>query len=132
MHEVPVERSGTYLFLCTIKCNHMRYTSRDVISLTYRSLLRKIRNYELSDNNAWELDSDNRWHFHFIIALPRAPYFKRLQKEGWTIHFQSFPLDDYPKIINYLKKINQHPAHLDNLDIESQAYNNLILFQDDV
>lgn len=132
MRVAPVERSGTFLYLCTVKCNHMQYTSRHKISLMYRSLLRKLRTYELSDNNAWELDSDNRWHYHFILALRREPYYKRLQVDGWTIHFQSFPLIDYPNVVNYLKKINQHPAHLDNLDIESQAYNGLILFQDDV
>lgn len=130
MHGVPVERSGTFLYLCTVKCNHKEYTTRDAITMVYRNLLRKLRNYELSDNNAWELDSDNRWHYHFIIALRREPFFKRFQVHGWTIHFQSFQLADYFNVVNYLKKINQHPAHLDNLDVVSQTYNNVLSFVD--
>lgn len=129
--EALVERSGTYFYLITIKCNHMQYTSRDKISLMYRSFLRKLRTYELSDTSAWELDSANRWHYHFIVCVGRQPYYPKFQINGWTIHFQSFHINDYFNVVNYLKKINQHPAHLDNLDIESQNYNGLIPFMDD-
>lgn len=115
----PVERSGTFLYLMTIKCNHMEYTSREKISLVYSRLLRQLKSYELSDNRAWELDTDSRWHLHFIIALPREPFYKRLQVTGYSVHFRRFHIDDYPNVVAYLKKVNQNPIHLDQMDVYS-------------
>jgi len=77
MHEVLVERSGTLFYLMTIKCNNKKYTSRKEVHTMYTRLFRRLGSYELSDNKAWELDKDKRWHYHFIVALARAPLYAR-------------------------------------------------------
>jgi len=130
MHEVPVERSGTY-YLITLKCNNKKYTSMDEVKTVYTRLLRRLGHYDLSDHRAWELDGDKRWHYHFICALSRTPYYTRCQVPNWTVHFQQFPEEDYFDVVNYLQKVDQRSANLENLDFESSLYYNPNPFVDD-
>lgn len=126
--EPSVECNGTlyFYYLITIKCNHKVYTSRMDIITVYSRLLRKLGTYELFDNKAWELDGDRRWHYHFMVALPRPPYYKGLGRKNWHIHFQEIPKDDIKNTIQYLRKINQNKYYLEQLDILSRvAYGNI-------
>lgn len=120
MCEAPVKRSGTYFYLVTLKCNHKQYTSRDEINVVYTRLLRKLGMEDVPDK-AFELDSDRRWHFHFIVALEREPYYKGLQTPNWTTHFKMFPVEDYLQVLNYIRKIDQNKNYLDQLDTLSQV-----------
>lgn len=125
----PVERSGTscsfnnnvnYYYLFTLKCNNMKYTSRDDIYAMCKRVLQRVPLVDTSSNSAWEMDKRDRWHYHCIIALSREPWLKGLQTSNWTVHLKRFPVEDYFTVVNYLKKIDQNPYYLEQLDIKSQ------------
>lgn len=115
-----VERSGTFFYMVTIKCNHMKYTSRSDIEAQFNTLLNKLPLVDTSEYHAWEMDKRDRWHYHAIVALSREPWIKGVQVPNWTIHMQRFPEEDYSNIVKYLKKTQQDENILEQLDIESQ------------
>ncbi len=119
----PVERSGTFYYLCTIKRNAIEYTKKDWLDYQYIRLQKCLKNTEWSDNVSYELDSLNRLHLHTIVSSLKEIYYKKYIRKGWHIHFAKFPKDDYPKVIQYINKTHQHKALIEQRELESQIYN---------
>lgn len=113
---------GVYCYLVTIKRVSMQFTPRAWLLDHLFRLRRTIKKAEWSDCVVFELDGLDRLHLHTIVQVNSKLYLKGLQRKGWTIHFQPFPKSDYPRVLNYLHKVDQHPAHIDQMESESYTY----------
>ncbi len=108
------------VLLITIKNNSIKYTSVDEIVSVYRNLVKDMDNgMEWSSNPAIELDSLSRLHLHTIGYTYRAPYYKKYQRPGWTIHFQPIPAKEKSRVLNYLRKEDQSISAVQNRDNQS-------------
>lgn len=112
---------GVY-YLVTIKRVKLEFCPRNYLHAHYKRIVNLLQGAQWSDVVAYELDSLNRLHLHTIVYCEKRPYLKGLQRKGWTIHFQEFPLSDYPRVRNYLDKVNQNPYYLDQIESESYTY----------
>jgi hypothetical protein len=122
---------GVYCYLVTIKCVNHCYIPRNEIEGIYTTMRQRLpSSTQLGDVTAWELDKLKRWHYHFMMSSNREPYYRRFRRKNYTIHFQPFPLKDWPNIIRYLQKVDQHPAHLQQLDVESYGYYHDLFIED--
>lgn len=119
----PAERSGAYFYLVTIKRNAIESTKIAWLSLQYSRLVKLLPGCEWSSDVSYELDSLNRLHLHTIVQSPREVYYKKLTRKGWHIHFARFPRKDYSKVLNYIRKHDQHPMEIQQREIESEIYN---------
>lgn len=118
---LSTERSFNYLV--TIKCNHTKYISIEDIDETYNEVLSKLKNYELSDIVAYELDSNMKFHKHFIVTVyEKPPYYKIFTKLGWQIHFKEFPTSDAQNVRKYLQKVNQSSININKLNQQSMKH----------
>lgn len=118
---LSTERS--FHFLVTIKCNHTRYISIEQLDEIYNEVLTKLVHYELSDIVAYELDSNYKFHKHFIVTVyNKPPYYKLFTKNGWQIHFKEFPIEDSPNVRKYLEKVNQSTINIQKLSQQSRDH----------
>lgn len=120
---IDLSNEESFNYLVTIKCNHTRFISIEDIDVTYNEVLSKLKHYELSDVSAYELDSNMKFHKHFIVTVyKKPPYFKLFTKLGWQIHFQEFPTEDSDNVREYLRKVNQSTIELHNLEQKSRQH----------
>lgn len=120
-----VKRNSCYYWLVTIKRNAMEFTSIKDIGRVLFNLKENMTNVgaEWSDNVGYELDSRSRLHLHTYISASRRIYFPRYALKGWSIHFKEVNKDAIPDVISYILKGVQHPAYLEQLELESYYYN---------
>lgn len=112
---------GVY-YLVTIKRLAYEFTPRKYLYEQYQRVINATKGGEWSSYVAYELDGLDRLHLHTIVSFIQRPYLKGIQRKGWTIHFQKFPNEDFARVANYIKKINQNPFYLDQLESESYTY----------
>lgn len=99
---------GPHCYIVTIKCNHKEAISRELLDAEYNRIVKAVPKGDWTAAKTYEEDSNGRMHIHTICEIEgKQPYFKRLQRKGWTINFAEFPAADYHKVLGYCHKNDQ-------------------------
>ena len=124
----------SFYYMLTIKRNSNEFTPLLWVNRQRDRVKRMAKDVEWSCHEAFELDSKDRVHLHTIISSDRELYFTKFKSKGWTIHFKQFPVEDYPRVVDYINKARGR-FEGDDLALETYSYiythfnNNISLFQ---
>lgn len=106
----PIKPKLTYLV--TIKCHAMVHVTKAELDSVYAETVKKLGRADWSSIIGYEEDSKKRMHIHTFVVVHKEPFFEKLQKPGWSIHFSKsgFPRNlDGKAAINYILKESQTP-----------------------
>lgn len=107
-------------FLVTIKGHSKRHYSKLELDIEWTYLRAMTDGLEWTEFAAYEEDKIGRMHLHTTCKGKKAPYFKKLQKPGWSLHFKEYPTEDYKRVQKYLIKHNQSPNGIQQLFFENE------------
>lgn len=107
-------------FLVTIKGHGKRHYAKSELDVEWAYLRAMTDGFEWSEHAVYEVDSIGRMHLHTTCRGAKAPYFKKLQKPGWSLHFKEYPAHDRNKVQKYLAKHSQNKNAIKQLFWENE------------
>lgn len=114
--ERPLNNGITYLV--TIKCHAKCHIPKEYLDDVLKETVKKLTRVgaEWSSIVGYEEDSIGRMHLHTICKTQKPVFLKKLQKPGWSIHFQTRKDGKVlgPKgCLKYVTKLKQSPMAID-------------------
>lgn len=105
--KIPLNNGKTknvYHYLVTIKCHAKCHVNKYVLDSVLQETVKKLTRVgaDWSSLVGYEEDSRNRMHLHTIVKTTAKVPMKKMQKPGWSIHFNQ--VENPKATVKYITK----------------------------